>query len=128
MFLSFPYWMLAVVIIVSWVLHILLSIPPRTANPYDWELIKKLLVAQANRLFYLLFALAIAWVGHNIIFFNHSLSFLVWIVRISAAYSAVKQLLFFVVGLFSSKQTGEGRVTFSNLIVALSSALVALSV
>lgn len=128
MILNIPYKFLIMIIAIAWLAHILLSIPPKSVSVSQWELVKKLLVAQANRLVYLLFYLLAAWIGNNIIFFNHSLYFVVWVVRILTAYTAIKQTIFFVIGIFSIRERGDGRVTLSNLILSSVFALAALSI
>ena len=128
MVFSISYWALAGIIFLAWNLHVFLSKKPSVYIEEEWDFVKQLLVAQANRLFTLLLCLPVAWVGHKFFVFGHSLVFIVWIIRVYAAYVSIKQLFFFFIGLSSLEDVGGKQTTLSNLIISLTFALVALSI
>ena len=122
MLITIPYWILAILVAIIWILQILLAIPPETIDYRDnWQRTKEVLIDQANRLFYLLLAFPISWFCNTYYLFEFSLSNIVWIIRIFILIRVIHQAICFVYGLFTGalKLKSTRRLMFSNLLVLI---------
>lgn len=120
MLITIPYWILAIVVAIIWILQILLAIPPKETDYRDnWQRTKEVLVDQANRLFYLLLAFPISWFCNKYYLFGFSLSNIVWIIRLFILIRVIHQSICFIYGLFTGalKLKSTRRLMYSNFSV-----------